>query len=163
MDKATFRTVFGAVYEHSPWLADEVFDTGIDPILADADALSSRFASVFLAAEKARQLVVLKAHPQLACARAEYADLTPASIREQTGAGLDQCTESEFNQFIDMNEKYMKKNKFPFIIAVKGRHRQEILEAFKNRLDNDSSKEFKTALEQVCQIAKFRIRDILRG
>lgn len=163
MDKATFRAVFGAVYEHSPWLADEVFDTGIDPILADADALSSRFETVFLAAGRTRQLAVLQAHPQLACARAEQTELTAASRREQTGAGLDQCTEAEFNQFIDMNEKYLNKNNFPFIIAVKGRHRQEILEVFNNRLGNDTSSEFQTALEQVCQIAKFRIRDILRG
>jgi OHCU decarboxylase len=161
MDKARFRAIFGAVYEHSPWLADEVFDTGVDTILNDADVLGSRFESVFLASGKTRQLAVLQAHPQLACARAEQAKLTAASFREQTGAGLDQCTELEFNQFMDMNEKYMNKNKFPFIIAVKGRDRQEILEAFKNRLDNDTSSEFQTALEQVCQIANFRIRDIL--
>ena len=163
MDKAAFRTAFGAVYEHSPWLAEEVFDTGVDAILVDADALNARFESVFLAAGKPRQLAVLQAHPQLACARAEQTELTAASRREQTGAGLDQCTEAEFNQFIDMNEKYMNKNNFPFIIAVKGRNRQQILEAFKSRLDNDTSSEFQTALEQVCQIAKFRIKDILRG
>ena len=163
MDKATFRANFGAVYEHSPWLADEVFDSGIDAILTDADALNARFESVFLASGKTQQLAVLQAHPQLACKRAERADLTPASLREQTGAGLDRCSETEFKQFIDMNEKYMNKNNFPFIIAVKGRNRQEILEAFKNRLDNDKSSEFQTAVGQVCQIAKFRIGEILRG
>ena len=163
MDRATFRSIFGAVYEHSPWLADEVFDTGVEAILTDAKALNARFESVFLAAGKTRQLAVLQAHPQLACARVEHTELTPASLREQTGAGLDQCTEPEFNQFIDMNKKYMNKNNFPFIVAVKGRNRQEILEVFNNRLGNDTSSEFQTALEQVCQIAKFRIKDILRG
>ena len=56
---------------------------------------------------------------------------------------------------------YFGKFGFPFIIAVKGRNRQEILAAFRERLNNSADSEFKTAVRQVCQIAGFRIGDIL--
>lgn len=161
MDKATFRTMFGGVYEHSPWLADEVFDAGGNAMLGDADALCAGFEAVFLSSGRERQLAVLQAHPQLACALAGQTVLTADSRHEQRGAGLDECSESELKQFIDMNEKYMNKNNFPFILAVKGLNRREILKAFRERLDNDTSSEFRTALAQVCQIANFRIREIL--
>ena len=160
MDKAAFRATFGAVYEHSPWVADEVFETGISSLLTDADALNEQFESVFLNSGRDRQLQVLCAHPELACARAELTPLTASSQGEQTGAGLDQCSEIEFNQFRDMNNKYMNKNKFPFIVAVKGLKRQEILEAFRSRLENDTSTEFQIALRQVCKIGHFRICEI---
>ena len=156
---------FGAVYEHSRWVAENVFDQAMVDCLEtstlSADSLAEQFASVFLTAPRDRQLATLRAHPELACARAETEHLTADSRREQAGAGLDQCSEIEFNQFRDMNSKYMIKNEIPFIIAVKGRARQQILEVFQQRLENDPESEFQTALQQVCQIGRFRIGDIL--
>jgi 2-oxo-4-hydroxy-4-carboxy-5-ureidoimidazoline decarboxylase len=161
MNKTAFRKQYGAVYEHSPWVAEDVFDTGVDSILSDIEALSASFERVFMQSDVERQLAVLRAHPELACGRADPQSLTRSSRQEQAGSGLDQCSELEFKMFRDMNNKYMIKNKFPFIIAVKGRTRKEILGIFKQRLNNDSDKEFHTALQQVCQIGRFRIGAIL--
>ena len=97
----------------------------------------------------------------VACGVAEHKLLSGDSRAEQSGAGLDQCSESEFVLFQEMNAMYFGKFGFPFIIAVKGRNRQEILAAFRERLNNSADTEFKTALRQVCQIASFRIGDIL--
>ncbi len=165
LDKESFVAEFGAVYEHSPWLAEEMFDQAMEDCLdmttLDADTLAERFAVVFLNAPRERQLQVLRAHPALAVAGAGRGDLTASSHREQSGAGLDQYTADELALFQEMNAMYFGKFDFPFIIAVKGRDRQEILKAFRGRLNNDMETEFQTALQQVNQIAGFRIGAIL--
>jgi len=161
MNESDFVERFGAVYEHSPWVARDVFAGGIESVLADADALSARFEAVFIASGHKRQLAILRAHPELACGSAKEDQLSADSDREQRGAGLDQCSDVELHQFRDMNNKYMIKNNFPFIVAVKGRTRQQILKVFQQRLDNDPDSEFETALRQVCQIGRFRIGGIL--
>ena len=161
MDRATFLTKFGSVVEHSPWVAEAVFDAGVDDFLNDVEALSAHFGLVFMNAAPERQLTTLRAHPQLACALATPQHLTSGSAKEQAGAGLDQCSAGELELFQRLNRNYDEKFGFPFIIAVKGRDRREILGHFQNRLKNDERFEYQTALAQVCRIARFRIGEVL--
>jgi OHCU decarboxylase len=160
MDYATFLAKFAAVFEHSPWVADAVFETG-GGRLNDTESLADRFESVFMAADPVRQLATIKAHPQLACALADPGKLTPDSVNEQSGAGLDRCSAEELDEFSRLNAAYNKKFGFPFIIAVKGRTRQQILQVFRERLENDAPAEYQAALQQACRIARLRIGDIL--
>lgn len=165
MDKTAFVTRFGEVYEHSPWVADGVFaaigQESLDITTIGAGDLAARFESVFLTASEQQQLGVLRAHPALACSPAERSHLTAHSSREQAGAGLDQCTQSEFALFQEMNAMYFGRFDFPFIIAVKGHQRQEILDIFRGRLLNSVDDEFQAALQQVCRIARIRIEAIV--
>jgi urate oxidase len=46
-------------------------------------------------------------------------------------------------------------------MAVKGRTRGEILEAFERRVENDPETELRTALDEIDKIALLRLRDIL--
>jgi len=163
MNKATFRKIFATVFEHSPWVADAVYDTGVDQLLEDVELLCERFASVFLESEPEHQLATLRAHPQLVCALADPREMTDDSVSEQAAAGLDQCSAAELAEFERLNDAYSKKFGYPFIIAVKGRERQQILGMFRMRLGNDAVLEYQTALYQVCQIARFRIGDILNA
>lgn len=158
MDRRTFLTAYGGVFEHSPWVAEAVYES--NDVLDDNNCLGESFEGEFLAADSALQLATLRAHPQLACALAEADSLTPDSVNEQTGAGLDQCSEAEFAAFRQLNADYSDKFGFPFVIAVKGRTRQEILHNFRERLHNEPQAELRTALREVCQIARFRIEDI---
>jgi 2-oxo-4-hydroxy-4-carboxy-5-ureidoimidazoline decarboxylase len=160
MGKEEFRAKFGSVFEHSPWVADAAYEklTGLLP--TDVDTLITVFQTVFLTADPDLQLDVLRAHPELACAQAERQQLTSDSRKEQSGAGLDQCSKAEFEAFENLNRVYDEKFGFPFIIAVKGLGRQDILKVFHIRVQNDLKTEFSTALGQVCQIARFRIMDI---
>jgi OHCU decarboxylase len=160
MDKTAFLARFGAVFEHSPWVAEAVYDAH-DELLNDAEALSAHFESVFLTSDPSRQLATLGAHPQLACALVAPDELTADSVSEQSGAGLDRCSVAELAEFSRLNPAYTEKFGFPFIIAVKGRTRQEILRSFRERLNNDLQTEYQTALRQTCQIARFRIMDII--
>jgi 2-oxo-4-hydroxy-4-carboxy-5-ureidoimidazoline decarboxylase len=161
MNKTTFLAKFGTVYEHSPWVAEAVFDAGAGSLPDDAESLGDHFKSVFLESAPELQLATLRAHAQLACALADPVDLTMESISEQVGAGLDQCSDVELAEFARLNAAYVEKFGFPFIIAVRGRDRYKILNLFRMRLKNDAVLEYQTALLQVCQIARFRIRDIL--
>lgn len=160
MGKTAFLARFGAVFEHSPWVADAVYDAH-GGLVNDAESLSAHFESVFLASDPSRQLATLGAHPQLACALAAPDELTCDSVSEQSGAGLDLCSVAEFAEFSRLNAAYTEKFGFPYIIAVKGRTRQEILRNFRERLDNDLQTEYQAALRQTCQIARFRIMDII--
>ena len=162
MDKTVFLAKFGGVFEHSPWVAEAVYDTH-DELLNDAEALAVQFESIFLASDPSRQLATLRAHPQLACALAAPDELTFDSITEQSDAGLDRCSSAELTEFSGLNTNYNDKFGFPFIIAVKGRTRQEILKLFHERLNNELQLEFQTALRQTCQIARFRIMDIINA
>jgi len=161
MDKASFKEKFGAVVERSPWMAEAVYETGIEDLLTDAKKLGARFKSVFLAASPDLQLATLRAHPQLACGLADPVELTTDSVSEQKGAGLDQCSAAELAEFSRLNAAYIEKFGFPMIIAVRGRDRHKILRLFRMRLQNDAVLEYQTALRQVCQIARLRIGDIL--
>ncbi len=149
-----FVAKYGGVYEHSPWVAKAAFKAGIPD-------LSLEMRKVVEAAGADAQLTLLRAHPDLAGKLAKSGTLTQESTSEQASAGLDQCTAAEFAEFTMLNDSYKAKFGFPYILAVKGRHRREILENFRNRINNTPKQEFREALDQVHQIAKLRLADIL--
>jgi 2-oxo-4-hydroxy-4-carboxy-5-ureidoimidazoline decarboxylase len=151
MMRNEFVDRYGGIYEHSPWVAEQVWDTGLSGDLA------TRMAAAVDMAGKAAQLKLLRAHPDLAGKLARAGGLTSASTAEQAGAGLDRCTDAEFEEFVALNDAYKAKFGFPFILAVKGRNRQEILENFRSRIGNDADVEFRTALAQVHRIAALRL------
>jgi OHCU decarboxylase len=107
-----------------------------------------------------RQLALLRAHPDLAGRLAVAGGLTASSSAEQASAGLDRCTPAEFARFQALNAAYREKFGFPFIMAVRGRSRTEILAAFERRVANDAETEFATALAEVHKIALLRLREL---
>jgi OHCU decarboxylase len=113
------------------------------------------------AGSDAQKRALVDAHPDLAGKLALAKRMTPESIGEQGGAGLDRLTDEERARFTALNEAYRARFGFPFIMAVKGRGKAEILAAFEERLRNDAKAEFATALEQIDRIAALRIKDIL--
>ena len=154
MSKSTFVEQFGGVYEHSAWVAEKAYDDGLPE---GAEALVSCLRAIIEAAGEAPQLALLRAHPDLAGKLAKSGELTVESTSEQAGAGLDECTPEEFSEFTDLNDIYKAKFGFPYILAVKGRHRLEILENFRTRVGNSPAQEFREALDQVHQIARLRL------
>ncbi|MGA0601932.1 2-oxo-4-hydroxy-4-carboxy-5-ureidoimidazoline decarboxylase [Caulobacter sp. KR2-114] len=155
-DRATFLARYGGVYEASPWVAEAVWSRVADGTIADLQALKSAMADVVDGASHEARMALVRAHPELA-SRARMAD---ASVREQSGAGLDQCSAEEFAAFQRLNAGYNARFGFPFIVAVKGLTRGDILEQFKLRLNNDAEVEFRTAMAQIHRIAGFRLDDL---
>jgi OHCU decarboxylase len=157
MDRATFISVFGDLYEHSSWIAASVWDQGLSQSADHADGLLRRMKQVVEEAGSGPQRALLRAHPDLAGRVARAGGLTDASHNEQAGAGLDQCSEAEFDAFQELNKRYTKKFAFPFIMAVKGNQRATILEAFRRRVENEPDTEFEMAMDQVHCIARYRL------
>ncbi|MET0598134.1 MAG: 2-oxo-4-hydroxy-4-carboxy-5-ureidoimidazoline decarboxylase, partial [Mesorhizobium sp.] len=104
---------------------------------------------------------VLKAHPDLAGKLAAARRLTAESAAEQASAGLDALTDAERAAFARLNADYVERFGFPFIVAVRGRTKADIMAAFETRLGNDRETEFDTACRQVERIALLRLRDLL--
>ena len=92
--------------------------------------------------------------------QAKAKELTDFSTDEQKSAGLNSCTDEEMKIFDELNKSYFDKFNFPYILAVKGRNKKEILENFKSRLGNSLEDEKKVALMQINQIALIRIKGI---
>ena len=83
----------------------------------------------------------------------------PTSLKEQKSVGLDQCTKEEFSEFNKLNDDY-KKFGFPFILAVKGKSKIEILNNFRKRINSDPQVEFEEAIKQVKKIASSRLKNL---
>ncbi|PWL19187.1 polysaccharide deacetylase [Falsochrobactrum shanghaiense] len=159
--RAEFVARYGGIFEHSPWIAERAHDGGLSAGQDTASGLHAAMVHVFRSAKNDEKLGVLLAHPDLAGKLAQAKRLTAESTAEQASAGLDALTDEERQKFTALNEAYMQKFKFPFIIAVKGRSKQEILDAFERRLSNERDAEFATACAQVERIALLRLKDIL--
>ena len=156
MTRAAFLARYGGVYEASPWVAEGVWPRVEAGELEAAGALAEAMRAVVDAAPRKQKLALIRAHPELA-SRARMAD---ASVREQSVAGLDQCSPAEFEAFQRLNGAYNRRFGFPFIVAVKGMSRAEILAAFEARLGHDPELEFDTAITQIHRIAGFRLEDL---
>lgn len=151
-----FLARFGPVYEASPWVAEGVWPAVEDGGLDDPAALAAAMRAEVDAAPREMQLALIRAHPELA----SRARMAQASVREQSGAGLDHCSPAEFEAFQRLNAAYNARFGFPFIVAVKGLGRADILTAFEARLANEPDTEFATAIAQIHRIAGFRLADL---
>ena len=161
MDQPEFIAAFGGIFEHSPWIAQRAFNQGIDQDCDTAVGLHTALAKKFQSANPEERFGVLKAHPDLAGKLAAAKRLTAESTNEQASAGLDALTDEQRRRFAELNASYVTKHGFPFIIAVKGLDKDQILAAFEARIGNDHDAEFVTACEQVERIALLRLKDLL--
>tara|TARA_Y100000741_G_C18052992_1_gene477191 strand:- start:20 stop:523 length:504 start_codon:yes stop_codon:yes gene_type:complete len=154
LTKDDFIDIFGNVFEKTNWIADRAYNS--KPYKSFND-LSSTIIKIYENSSKEDFFKIFNAHPELAVEK----NLTKDSQKEQNNSDLNKCTEDEFNEFLSLNNRYNKKFGFPFIIAVKGKSKKEILDNFRKRIENKIELEFKEAKEQVKQIARSRINKII--
>ena len=154
LDQEHFVAAIGWIFEHSPWVAERAFDARPFPSL---DALHVAMTEQVENATFAERLALLQAHPDLG-ARAR---LSAASTEEQAGAGLDGLTPSEFEQLHRLNAAYRSRFGFPFLLAVKGSTKHDILRSLQARIESSAEDEYREALRQVYRIARFRLEDII--
>lgn len=160
LNRPTFVAAFGDVWEHSPWVAEATWDAGLAEGL-DAEGLAAAMSRAMRAGSPEQKRALVLAHPDLAGKLAAARLLTPDSTAEQASAGLDRLTPDEKARFTALNDAYRARFGFPFIIAVKGLNKAQILSAFEARLNNDAAQEFETALAQIERIALLRLKDRL--
>jgi len=155
-----FVSAFGAIYEHSPWVAEQAarmrpFDS--------IGQMQQAMQEIVAAASRDMQLLLIRAHPELQgrlqgrLPGKSAMILTAESTAEQNSVGLDQCTPQEMQQLAALNKAYRDKFGFPFIIAVRGLTRGDIIDRLSQRLSNQVGVEFETCLAQIYRIAGLRL------
>jgi len=155
LSKSDFISIFGNVFEKTDWIAEKAY--ALKPF-NNFQELFSKMMEIFENSKKEKHLEILNAHPHLAVEK----KLTEDSKNEQKNASLNQCNDAEFIEFKKLNEEYKKKFGFPFIIAVKGKNKEEILNSFRQRITNNINLEFEEAKKQVKKIASFRLDEIIK-
>ena len=155
LPESEFIKVFANIFENARWIAEELYR---QKPFGDFDELSSKMMDIFEMSSKEKKLKILNDHPDLGD-KAKISLLTPDSLKEQTSVGLDQCTKEEFSEFKKLNDDY-KKFGFPFILAVKGKNKIEILNNFRKRINSEPQIEFEEAVNQVKKIASLRLKNL---
>src|SRR5258705_9207442 len=134
LDRAAFVERLGGIVEHSPWIAEGAW---LRHPFASVDALHAAMVATLMGSPVETQLVVIRAHPELAGKAAIRGEMTADSKLEQSSAGLSQCSPQEFARLTALNRAYRAKFGFPFIIAVAGLDRAAIIQRFPARLEPD--------------------------
>ena len=155
LNKSDFISIFGNVFEKTEWIAQKSYDS---KPYKNFEELFSKMVEIFENSNKESHIKILNAHPDLAIEKR----LTEDSKNEQQNASLNQCTNEEFLEFKKLNEEYKKKFGFPFITAVKGKNKEEILNSFRQRITNNINLEFEEAKKQVKKSANFRLSEIIK-
>ena len=130
------------IYEHSPWVAQAALSQRPFRSLAH---LKWVLADSVTQAPHHQQLALVQAHPMLAAQPAK--GLTRESSLEQQRAGLWQSTAEQAQQLADLNQQYLNRFGWPFIVAVRGPRGNgltpdAILQALQRRLRQTPAVEF---------------------
>ena len=155
LSESEFIKLFANIFEKASWIAKELYQK---KPFADFEELSTKMINIFEISSKEKKLKILNDHPDLG-SKIKIGLLTHDSLKEQTDSGLDRCTQEEFIEFKELNNNY-KKFGFPFILAVKGKNKIEILNNFRKRINSEKNIEFSEAVEQVKKIATLRLKDL---
>ncbi len=153
LNQGKFISLFGVIFEKTQWIAEKLFE--LKPF-KDKNDLINKMIKIYESLSKDEILNILRSHPKLAVEK----KLTEHSNQEQSRANLKNCTQEEFNEFTKLNSEYEKKFGFPFIMAVKGKDKIEILNNFRQRINNNIEFEFEESKKQVKKIALFRLDEL---
>ncbi|ANE47655.1 hypothetical protein SY83_16735 [Paenibacillus swuensis] len=157
MNEHAFVTLFGCLFEDSPWVAKEAWQTGKP--FHSWEHLYEVMVIIVRSASEGTKLQLLRLHPDLGA----KIRMSNHSVREQRGAGLDDLEPREYEEFSELNRTYTAKFGFPFIIAVKGKSKDDILQAMKQRSTNHAEAEWTQALSEVEKIAAIRLEKLLHN
>lgn len=156
--KDRFIESLGGIFEHSPWVPDLVFD---DRPFDTVTQLNQTMLDAVQQSPEHQRMSLICNHPELAGKEAAAGTLTDDSRQEQSRAGLDQCSADELAQLQSLNRTYQEKFQFPFVIAVTGLNKTQIIEALDTRLQNSLGKEFDTSIIEIGKIAAIRLNALI--
>lgn len=155
-----FIDTLGGIYEHSSWVAELTFaQLPFDSV----DTLHQTMMDIVKASDLDKRLALIRNHPELAGKEAAEGTLTADSKKEQSRAGLNHCSADELEQIRGLNKSYLQKFSFPFVIAVSGLNKHQIIAAMQTRLQSDEATEFVTSLNEIDKIAKIRLDALIDG
>ena len=159
MEREKFIRHYGSLYENSPHIAIEIYELHSLDTLSPLERLKLMKDYVNNMDKELKMKLILE-HPELGIKKGQPKHLTSYSKQEQKRAGLDNLSESEYNLLRSLNEEYMNKFKFPFIIAVSGLIKEEVFTNIRVRLENSAEIEFDRAINEIHKIAEIRLQSL---
>jgi 2-oxo-4-hydroxy-4-carboxy-5-ureidoimidazoline decarboxylase len=159
MSEEEFVAMFGSLFEHSPWVAQEAWRRRP---FGSSGALHAAFEDAIRSAPREKQLALIRGHPELAGREAEEGELTEESGREQASAGLDRLSPAEHARLTELNRRYRERFGFPMIVCVREHTTDSILAWGSARLERSPDEEVATALGEIAKIADLRLKDLLK-
>lgn len=160
LDRDAFVTLLGGVFEHAAWVAEGAYPARPFPDIA---ALHGAMMGVVRGASPEARRAFLNGHPELAGPEARARSMTADSASEQGSAALDRMPQAEADAFDRLNAAYREKFGFPFIVAVRGRDRAEILRLFEARVTGTQAEEEATAVEEIALITRMRLDRLIEA
>jgi len=160
MSAADLVVTLANVFEYSPWIAEAA---AARRPFASVTALFAAMNEAVMGASAAQKMALIKAHPDLADKTRRAAGLTAESHAEQSGAGLDQLSDAEYEAFAKFNARYRDKFGFPYIVCVRRHSKDSILRDFAGRLPNEPAQEIDAALGEIVRIAALRLAEKVEG
>jgi len=154
LSREAFTAELGKIFEHSSWVAAEAWDCRP---FATTKELHEAMLRVVRESGEEMILTLLRAHPDLGTrlAVAEY------SAKEQKGAGLSELNPEEYEKLAGLNKRYVEKFAFPFILAVKGKTKEDIIAAMEDRIQHSIDGEREQALVEIGKITGFRLHEFI--
>jgi OHCU decarboxylase len=145
----------GAVFEHSPWVAEAAWR---QRPFASADELHRAMMRAAENASLEQKLTLVRAHPELAGGE----NLTVDSSSEQGRLGFNRLSRPELDAMSHLNRRYREKFGFPCIVALRlHANRESVIREMKRRLGNNADTELANALEQIGHITRGRLERLL--
>jgi OHCU decarboxylase len=158
MDRDDFVAYFGGVFEESPWIAREAWESRP---FGSVDALHAAMVWVVEHSPRAARLELIRAHPDLAGKAAIAGALTPESTREQAAAGLDRLTPAQYERITTLTAAYRERFGFPFVLCAREHTADSIIATAAARLEARPDEEEQTALSEIAKIARLRLDDLV--
>ena len=160
LEEARFVAMLGAVFEHSPWVAERVWK---HRPFASVEVLIQEMQDEVRMANPEAQLDLIRAHPDLAGREAAKGGLTADSSSEQARLGFLSLDRSHFEQMGELNRTYRQRFGIPCIVALRlHASRASVMADMQRRLGNTLQAEMANALEQIGHIARGRLEKIVR-
>jgi 2-oxo-4-hydroxy-4-carboxy-5-ureidoimidazoline decarboxylase len=153
-----FNATLGSIFEHSPWVAELSFEKRPFESIAHLHLV---MLDAVKTAPQEQRMALICSHPELAGKEANAGTLTDESQKEQSSAGLNQCSTAELQQLQTLNRAYHHKFNFPFVIAVTGLNSSQIIAALETRLNNSIELEFNTSIIEIGKIGNIRLTALI--
>ncbi len=146
----------GAVFEHSPWVAERAWKKRP---FSSVNDLHAAMVEAVSHAKPEEKLALVRAHPELAGAEAKA--LTADSSSEQGRLGFTVLSKIELEEIGSLNRRYREKFGFPCIVALRlHANRAAVMREMERRLGNNAETELATALEQISHIGRGRLEKL---
>lgn len=159
MSEVDYVTTFTPLFNNAPWVVKE--SSQKRPFTGFVDMFET-MVTIIQKSDHATQLSLIKTHPRLACKSMRAKNIAQHSLSEQTGSGLNVCTEEEAQRLQALNDQYQKKFGYDFLLAIKGYNKEAIFEELQDRLNNDPDTEFNIAMQQFYKILLMRMLDSVK-